>query len=545
MTRQSLRGDGPYSAPDLLRRASPFIGAAVLAISLRDLGHLNSLRVASLLLSVFLIFSASSRLLWEALPRLVRPVPAALALGLSGLPIQGTPASNAAGYGVLILTIAVPFTMDAIPWGRVPRWGESVALLGSVGAMLFGRPTNEAADMLTLPIVIIVVLFIALYGNPLELISGVVIVSLQFLVPGPGEVLTAVDFVRGCILTSLAAIVAVCVHQVVSVMRRQHLTILEDHRAAEARETWINSVLENTADALVTIDRRGIILSLNRAAREMFLSQDATLIGRNMTSLVAAESRKAFDAHLAALARRTADNSEATVQEMTGVRGGGATFAAEYRVGEAEQDGQRVFIASLRDITDRKARSDFLEYHALHDGLTGLPNRVLLHDRLDRAIEHARRDGRCLAVMMVDVNHFKEFNDELGHDAGDRLLGEISSRMTATLRAADTVARLGGDEFVVLLDKVEDASAADLVAAKLVAATAAPILIGRQRMVAGISVGVAMYPAHGRTGDALLQYADQRMYVAKRASTVSPTRPNLAVAHRPTSVLSLPADLMT
>ena len=157
------------------------------------------------------------------------------------------------------------------------------------------------------------------------------------------------------------------------------------------------------------------------------------------------------------------------------------------------------------------------EHQALHDSLTGLPNRALFHDRVHQAIESARREGATSAVMVMDLDHFKEINDTLGHYHGDRLLQLVGQRLSSTLRAADTVARLGGDEFAVMLPDVRDGRHALEVAEKLIESLARSFEIDGLSLEVGASVGIACFPLHGEDGETLLQRADIAMYVAKNA----------------------------
>ncbi len=164
----------------------------------------------------------------------------------------------------------------------------------------------------------------------------------------------------------------------------------------------------------------------------------------------------------------------------------------------------------------RNTRQAILSGHqALHDALTGLPNRVLFHDRVRQVIESARRNGDTAAVMVMDLDHFKEINDTLGHYHGDRLLQHVGERLSSALRSEDTVARMGGDEFAVLLPSVEDAAAADEVARKLLGALRRSFEIDGLSLEVGASVGIACFPDHGADGETLLQRADIAMYVAK------------------------------
>jgi len=155
------------------------------------------------------------------------------------------------------------------------------------------------------------------------------------------------------------------------------------------------------------------------------------------------------------------------------------------------------------------------EHQALHDALTGLPNRVLFHDRVRQAIESARRHETSTAVMVMDLDHFKEINDTLGHYHGDRLLQLVGERLSSLLRAEDTVARMGGDEFAVLLPSVGGRQYAVDVADKILAALGTSFEIDGLTLEVGASIGIACFPDHGEDGEALLQRADIAMYVAK------------------------------
>ncbi len=177
----------------------------------------------------------------------------------------------------------------------------------------------------------------------------------------------------------------------------------------------------------------------------------------------------------------------------------------------------RVYGAA-HDITERKEWEEALEHQALHDALTDLPNRTLLHDRLRQAILASHRDSLPLALAVMDLDRFKEVNDALGHAAGDLLLQEVGMRLRRVLRAADTVARLGGDEFAVLLPTAT-AEGATLAAAKLLHALEQPFMIEGQSLVVGASVGIALCPEHGDDAETLLRRADVAMYVAKRTGT--------------------------
>jgi diguanylate cyclase (GGDEF)-like protein len=163
-----------------------------------------------------------------------------------------------------------------------------------------------------------------------------------------------------------------------------------------------------------------------------------------------------------------------------------------------------------------EAANQQLRHLATHDALTGLPNRVLLDDRLQQAIAHAGRDMRAFAVLVCDLDRFKLINDSLGHRAGDELLQEVARRLNAVVRTADTVARFGGDEFVLIGTSIADAEEAAGLAARVMQVLQAPVRIAAIDIHTSPSIGIAMYPDDGESVQALLAHADAAMYFAKQ-----------------------------
>jgi len=157
-----------------------------------------------------------------------------------------------------------------------------------------------------------------------------------------------------------------------------------------------------------------------------------------------------------------------------------------------------------------------LESMALHDELTGLPNRRLLMDRLSSAIVHARRNKSAMAVMVLDLDGFKQINDSLGHDAGDTLLSMVAARLVAAVRQEDTVARWGGDEFVIVLSELLHADGVAKLVSKVIQAVSQPYSILDRSVNMTVSVGVGVYPLHGGEAETLMKSADLAMYEAKR-----------------------------
>lgn len=170
----------------------------------------------------------------------------------------------------------------------------------------------------------------------------------------------------------------------------------------------------------------------------------------------------------------------------------------------------------LRDITERKRSEDQVRQLAYHDGLTGLPNRMLFQDRLTVELSRAERHGTKLALLMLDLDKFKAVNDTLGHHAGDQLLREASHRMSERIRSQDTLARTGGDEFMLILPDLQTGDDATRVASQLVDAFMSPFNLSGTPAHVTASIGIALYPDQGRVDKVLIEHADRAMYEVKR-----------------------------
>lgn len=166
-------------------------------------------------------------------------------------------------------------------------------------------------------------------------------------------------------------------------------------------------------------------------------------------------------------------------------------------------------------LTRLKQTNEQVTHLAHHDGLTGLPNRILFYDRLNQAIARARRDKESVAVLFLDLDGFKKINDTLGHDIGDALLIESAKRIQSCLRESDTVARMGGDEFTAILCNVGTGNGKDIVAQKILDAIRAPFVLSAQSCAVGVSIGIAVYPNSGGNAEDLVKVADTAMYLAK------------------------------
>ncbi len=172
-------------------------------------------------------------------------------------------------------------------------------------------------------------------------------------------------------------------------------------------------------------------------------------------------------------------------------------------------------VAARPDEAELHAAERRLSHLAYYDVLTGLPNRQLFNDRFRMALSQTRRDGSRLGLFFLDLDHFKEVNDTLGHEVGDELLKEVACRLSGAVREADTVARLGGDEFTILLPGLKEGEDAHTVAEKIIQAFELPFRLGEHYLFSSPSIGIAVYPDHGDDTESLIRHADKAMYIVK------------------------------
>ena len=171
----------------------------------------------------------------------------------------------------------------------------------------------------------------------------------------------------------------------------------------------------------------------------------------------------------------------------------------------------------MRDVTEKKRAAQELKHIATHDGLTGLPNRTLLMDRLSHALALSEREEKLAALLFIDLDGFKRVNDTLGHAAGDELLCAVAKRLQKSVRRSDTVARLGGDEFAVILERVRHVDSVGAIAQKIVDRVCKPCRLASGKVSVSASIGVTLCPFDGKSVKELMVDADRAMYVAKAA----------------------------
>lgn len=286
----------------------------------------------------------------------------------------------------------------------------------------------------------------------------------------------------------------------------------------DARER-AEATLESIGDAVVCTDLAGQVSYINAAAEAITGWARWNAVGRP-----AAEVMHLIDRETRIVApdpTRLAIALDRTVGFANGlvVRRDGHETEIEHTIGPIHDKNGRAtgVVIVLRDVGASVQTSRRMSHLAQHDGLTALPNRLLLIDRLGAALALAHRRRKPLGVCFLDIDGFKLVNDSLGHSAGDALLRSVAARLSSALRQSDTVSRFGGDEFVIVLSELERGEDAAGVAAKLLTAIAVPHWTDAGEITVTASLGVALYPNHGEIVDTLIARADAAMYDAKRA----------------------------
>lgn len=292
---------------------------------------------------------------------------------------------------------------------------------------------------------------------------------------------------------------------------------LEQYSILKEMETRLfGAILLASPDPIYVLDLEGRIAYANKATADQFALKSETIIGKSTFDLgfpVASD----FQGDL-----------EKVIADQTTRRGKFVhTFASgqgewfEYLLAPVLNDEQvtEATVCISRDITEQVLAEEVIWHNAHHDLLTGLPNRRLFMDRLEQDIKHAKRSSQTLAVLFMDLDGFKDVNDTLGHEAGDRLLTEVARRLADCVRDDDTVARLGGDEFTVILTGARQREDVVPVARAIIDALAMPFRIAQVPVRISVSIGIALYPRDASSPAALLEAADKAMYKSKKTES--------------------------
>ncbi len=282
--------------------------------------------------------------------------------------------------------------------------------------------------------------------------------------------------------------------------------------ALQASETRNRAILDSAADGILMLAADGRIESCNGAAERMFGRPLAEIVGAPISDLVASRSDLLHDDSLTV---GDPESTGTTFIDIEGRAADGGHFPIEAAVSATAAAGGLSFTVVMRDVTEQREYERRLAHLALHDALTGLPNRRALLDRAETAIARAKRSGHLVAILFLDLDRFKIVNDSLGHEQGDRLLRLATERMQRSIRGSDTLARIGGDEFVVLCEGVDSVLSITDLAARLCTTLAEPFQLGENEAFVGGSIGVAVWDGDGTTPDDLLRRADTAMYRAK------------------------------
>ncbi|MGB0468482.1 MAG: bifunctional diguanylate cyclase/phosphodiesterase [Pontibacterium sp.] len=290
--------------------------------------------------------------------------------------------------------------------------------------------------------------------------------------------------------------------------RKMAETRLEAERAAINRNNELSAVFKALPDSYFRLNRQGIILDYkSQLESERFLSPEQ-FVGSSIAEIMPLRIAEQF---MEKLAQNPVPGTLTTWNYPLRVQDKELIFEA--RMSPMVQTDE--WIVVTRDITERTQADEMIWRQAHFDILTGLPNRNMLHDRLEQEIRKSDRCQLPIAVLVLDLDRFKEVNDTLGHDMGDKLLKETSSRLTQCVRAVDTIARQGGDEFAIILSELHNLSAIESISEKILAALAKPFRLGLETAHITGSIGITLYPDDATDVDGLLKTADQAMYAAK------------------------------
>jgi diguanylate cyclase (GGDEF)-like protein/PAS domain S-box-containing protein len=274
--------------------------------------------------------------------------------------------------------------------------------------------------------------------------------------------------------------------------------------------------IEQSPAAIIITDASGIIEYVNPKFTQISGYRTEEVVGKTPSILKSGKETEAFYRNLW---ETILSGNEWHGEYRNRTRSGNEYWASSSISSIQDGNGQiSHFLSVQQDITDKKTMEERITHLALHDMLTGLPNRTLFRDRLRLALNQSERSGKKTALLFIDLDNFKPINDALGHEAGDIALQTVADRIKECLRQTDTPARMGGDEFAVILPNIEDSRLAGEIAGRILELLTQPINVGEQVCNLGASIGISIYPDHAATIDMLIDLADEAMYNAKNAN---------------------------
>lgn len=279
-------------------------------------------------------------------------------------------------------------------------------------------------------------------------------------------------------------------------------------------------LLDCAAEGIAGLDASGQITFINPKACELLAGTEDLLLSQHISQFLFENDKEDSDIWKdSEISQKCLSDGEKVELSGDMFKLSGGRFPVEINVA-ALLDSQKTVegaVLVFQDITERKKLQDQLVKMAKYDSLTGLANRSLFMEFLGTSLARSDRRNKSTVVLFLDLDHFKEINDTLGHDAGDRLLSSVAQRVQECVREGDLVARLGGDEFAIVLDDVADPDDARMVAEKILKALREPHDLGETQKPVGTSIGIAAFPEAGREPDELIKAADEAMYVAKKS----------------------------
>lgn len=299
--------------------------------------------------------------------------------------------------------------------------------------------------------------------------------------------------------------------------RHAFVAILRDisqHARADEQLRLSGKIFQNTQEGIMVTDARGVILTVNPAFTAVTGYTAEEAIGQKPNLLNSGRHDQAFYAEM----WRALGEAGQWHGEIWNRRKSGEIYPEWINMSAIRDNDGMVshYVAIFSDITTVKENEQRLRTLAHYDTLTGLPNRFLFQDHVELALAQAARHGKQVAIMFLDLDHFKEINDTLGHRAGDTVLIEVAGRLSGCLRAGDTLGRIGGDEFTAVLPGLDNAIAASVVAGKFIEALTHPFQIEGHEFKITVSIGIAIFPQHGSVLEHLSQAADAAMYEVKQ-----------------------------
>ncbi|MEN8147169.1 MAG: EAL domain-containing protein [Campylobacterota bacterium] len=296
-------------------------------------------------------------------------------------------------------------------------------------------------------------------------------------------------------------------------------TDISDEKKMQLQYAHQAQIIEQVHDSVVSTDLKGNIVSWNRGSESMLGYTVQEMLGRHITAIYPEEDYPEAFKDMAILKKR---GRHRTVVRL--LKKSKEIIYAELSLSLLKDEKEKPIgmVGYAQDITDRKKAEDELhaqrinlQHQAHHDALTQLPNRTLLNDRLEQAVEKARRNKTLFALFFIDLDRFKQINDSLGHAVGDKLLKAVTDRLKAAIRKEDTLARLGGDEFTIIMEELSNAQDSSVLAQKILESLQQPIKVDGHTLYVSSSIGISLYPQDDTDAGNLLKYADAAMYRAK------------------------------